>query len=49
MKPEGKRILRNLEVGERIILKWILKKKDGVIWTGLIWLRERSCEHGNEP
>jgi hypothetical protein len=26
------------DVGEWIILKWILKRQDGVIWTGLIWL-----------
>jgi hypothetical protein len=27
------------DVGERIILRWILKIQDGVVWTGLIWLR----------
>jgi hypothetical protein len=32
-KPE------DLDVGERIILKWILEKQDGVVWTGFIWLR----------
>jgi hypothetical protein len=32
-KPERKKSL-----GSRTILKWILDKKDGVIWTGLIWL-----------
>jgi hypothetical protein len=26
-------------VDERIILKWILERYDGVVWTGLIWLR----------
>jgi hypothetical protein len=26
-------------VGERIILVWIIKKYDGVIETGFIWLR----------
>jgi len=30
--------LENLGVGRRIILKWTLKKQDGVAWTGLIWL-----------
>jgi hypothetical protein len=28
-----------LDVGDRIILKWIIERKDGVVWTGLIWLR----------
>jgi hypothetical protein len=31
--------LEYVEVGGRIILKWILKKWDGEAWTGLIWLR----------
>ena len=37
--PEGKRSLRNPGVDERIILKWTLRKWDGVAWTVLIWLR----------
>jgi hypothetical protein len=28
-----------LDVYGRIILKWILEKYDGVVWTGFIWLR----------
>jgi hypothetical protein len=35
-----------------LLLKWILKKQDVAMWTGLIWLRivtdDRSCEHGND-
>ena len=31
--------LGDLGVDERIILKWILKKRDEESWTGLIWLR----------
>jgi hypothetical protein len=23
----------------RIILKWIIKKRNGVVWTGFIWLK----------
>jgi hypothetical protein len=38
-KPEGKRSQLDLDIGERIILKWILEKKDGMVWTVLIWLR----------
>jgi hypothetical protein len=29
----------DLDIGERIILEWILERYDGVVWTGLIWLR----------
>jgi hypothetical protein len=29
----------DLELGGRIKLRWILERSDGVIWTGLIWLR----------
>jgi hypothetical protein len=36
----------------RIILKWMLGKQDGKVWTEFIWLRVGqvavSCEHGNE-
>jgi hypothetical protein len=32
--------------------KWLLERQDGVVWTGLIWLRIEtsggSCEHSNE-
>jgi hypothetical protein len=27
------------DVGGWTILKWIFKKLDGMVWTGLIWLR----------
>jgi hypothetical protein len=27
------------DVGGRIILGWILERWDGVMWTGLVWLR----------
>jgi hypothetical protein len=38
-KPEGNRPLRTPKVGGWLnILKWILRY-DGVVWTGLIWLR----------
>jgi hypothetical protein len=37
-KPEGKRPLGNLGV-EGIILKWMFKKYEGEIGTGLIWFR----------
>jgi hypothetical protein len=26
------------DVDERAILKWILERKDSVVWTGSIWL-----------
>jgi hypothetical protein len=33
----------------RIILRWIFRKWDVVVWTGLGWLRIETCECGNEP
>jgi hypothetical protein len=29
----------DLDIGGRIILRLILEREDGVVWTGLIWLR----------
>jgi hypothetical protein len=41
------------DVGGCIILKWVLGRKDAVVWTGLIWLRVWTSgwlfEHSNEP
>jgi len=37
MKARGH--LENLSVDGRTVLKCILKKWDGRVWTGLIWLR----------
>jgi len=31
--------LEGLTVGGKILLKWMLKKYDGEVWIGLIWLR----------
>jgi hypothetical protein len=43
----------DLDVGEWIILKLILRKMDGTVFVGFIWLRiwadGRLLEHGNEP
>jgi hypothetical protein len=36
VKPEGK---RPQDVGGWTILKWILERQDGMVWTGSIWLR----------
>jgi hypothetical protein len=38
-KPEGKRPLEDQEVGWWIMLGWILERWDGVMLTGLVWLR----------
>jgi hypothetical protein len=50
-KQEGKRPLIDLDLGWKFILKWILEKYDGTVWTGLVWFRigtsESSFEHGN--
>jgi hypothetical protein len=37
-KPAVRDHLKDPGVDERIILKWIFKKRDGT-WAGLIWLR----------
>jgi hypothetical protein len=37
--PEGKRTLEDQDVGGWIILRWILERDVGVVWTGLVWLR----------
>jgi hypothetical protein len=36
-KPEGKRPLEDLGGRWKIILKWILGKEGGKVWTGCIW------------
>jgi hypothetical protein len=38
-KPEGKRPLGRSGVDGRMILRWIFRKWDVGIWTGLGWLR----------
>jgi hypothetical protein len=32
---------KDLGIGWRIVVKWICKKQNGVVWTGLIWLGSR--------
>jgi hypothetical protein len=38
-KPEVKRPLGVSGVGGRIILRWIFRKLNVRVWTGLSWLR----------
>jgi len=38
-KPEGKRPFEDLGVDGRVILKLILGKQGGKLWTGFIWHR----------
>jgi hypothetical protein len=33
-KPEGKRLLEDLDADGRMIFKWILKVQDRRVWTG---------------
>jgi hypothetical protein len=45
-KPEGKNNWGDESVDGRIILRWIFKKWDVGVWTGLDWLRiETSSGH----
>jgi hypothetical protein len=41
-KPEGKYHWEDQDVGGWTILKWILERHDGVVWTGSIWIRIRN-------
>ena len=38
-KPEGKSHWGDQVVDGRIILRWIFRKLEGVVWTGWSWLR----------
>jgi hypothetical protein len=38
-KPNGKIHSKELYMGGRIILNWILQTQNGRPWNGLIWLR----------
>jgi hypothetical protein len=38
-KPEGKRPLGRPRGGGWIILRGILERLGGVMWTGLVWIR----------
>jgi hypothetical protein len=31
---------KDLDVSGRLILRWILEIYNGVVWTGVIWLRK---------
>ena len=42
LKPEGKRLLGDQDVNGRIILRWILRKVEGVVGTGWSWLRIKT-------
>ena len=38
-KPEGKDHWGDPELDGIIILRWIFRKWEGIVWTGWIWLR----------
>jgi hypothetical protein len=52
-KPEKKDHWGDPHVDGRIILRWIFRKWNVGVWTGLSWLRIETvggtCEYGNKP
>jgi hypothetical protein len=52
-KFDGKNYLENLSFDGRIILEWILKKLDGIMWTEVTWKKIGASRwllvHDNEP
>jgi len=38
-KPKGKINSKELYMGDRIILNWVVNTLNGRSWAGLIWLR----------
>jgi len=41
---EGNRRLENHNVDIQLVLKLMLSRKDGRLWTGFIWLRTRASD-----
>jgi hypothetical protein len=41
--------LEDIGIDGSITLGWILRKQGGRVWTGFIWQRLATSEHGNEP
>lgn len=48
-KPEGKSIWKKQAQVGMLILNYIVKKQDGISWTGFVWLGIEASEHSNEP
>jgi len=46
---KGRDNSEELGVDRTINNRWILTKYGGRLWTGCIWLRIGTSEHGNEP
>jgi hypothetical protein len=38
-KPEERDHYEDLNIGERTVSRYLLDKKCGVVWTGVIWSR----------
>jgi hypothetical protein len=41
---KGRVHLEDLGVDRKIILKWILEKESGKLWTGCIWFRTEASD-----
>jgi hypothetical protein len=44
VKPEGKNHFDCQSIDGRITLQFILKKQDGKVWVGFIWLSIEKCD-----
>jgi hypothetical protein len=49
LKNSKGRELQELGVGGRLTSEFLFEKQDEKLWTGFIWFRTGTSEHGNEP
>jgi hypothetical protein len=45
---KGRGHVEGLDIDGRIILRWLLRKLGGKVWTGFMWIRIETSGQGNE-